>query len=81
MSLLCLHHNATVTIAHSKTKNLKEVCKRADVLIAAVGKAKFFNHEYVKDGAVVLDVGINRDEIIGYVAMLILKMLKILFMV
>lgn len=62
VSLLCLHHNATVTIAHSKTKNLKEVCKRADVLIAAVGKAKYFNHEYVKDGAVVLDVGINRDE-------------------
>lgn len=62
VSLLCLQKNATVTIAHSRTKNLKEVCKRADVLIAAIGKAKFFNHEYVKEGAVVLDVGINRDE-------------------
>lgn len=62
VALLCLQKNATVTIAHSRTKNLKEVCSRADVLIAAIGKAKFFNHEYVKDGAVVLDVGINRDE-------------------
>lgn len=62
VSLLCLQKNATVTIAHSKTKDLKKVCQRADVLIAAIGKAKFFNHEYVKDGAVVLDVGINRDE-------------------
>ncbi len=61
-SLLCLQKDATVTIAHSKTKDLKKVCSRADVLIAAIGKAKFFNHEYVKDGAVVLDVGINRDE-------------------
>ena len=62
VSLLCLQRNATVTIAHSRTKNLKEVCQRADVLIAAIGKAKFFNKEYVKEGAVVLDVGINRDE-------------------
>lgn len=62
VALLCLQKNATVTIAHSQTKNLKAVCSRADVLIAAIGKPKFFNHEYVKDGAVVLDVGINRDE-------------------
>jgi methylenetetrahydrofolate dehydrogenase (NADP+)/methenyltetrahydrofolate cyclohydrolase len=62
VALLCLQRNATVTIAHSRTKNLKEVCNRADVLIAAIGKAEFFNEEYVKDGAVVLDVGINRDE-------------------
>ncbi len=62
VALLCLHNNATITIAHSKTKNLKELCQRADVLIAAIGKAKFFNHEHVKEGAVVLDVGINRDE-------------------
>ena len=62
VALLCLQKNATVTIAHSGTKNLKEVCSRADVLITAVGKAKLFNHEYVKDGAVILDVGINRDE-------------------
>lgn len=62
VALLCLQKNATVTIAHSKTKDLKKICSRADVLIAAIGKPKFFNHEYVKDGAVVLDVGINRDE-------------------
>ena len=61
VALLCLQKNATVTIAHSQTKDLKAVCSRADVLIAAIGKPKFFNHEYVKDGAVVLDVGINRD--------------------
>ena len=62
VALLCVQKNATVTIAHSQTKDLKAVCSRADVLIAAIGKPKFFNHEYVKDGAVVLDVGINRDE-------------------
>lgn len=62
VALLCLQKNATVTIAHSQTKDLKAVCSRADVLIAAIGKPKFFNHEYVKDGAVVLDVGINCDE-------------------
>ena len=62
VALLCLQKNATVTIAHSQTIDLKAVCSRADVLIAAIGKPKFFNHEYVKDGAVVLDVGINRDE-------------------
>ncbi len=62
VSFLSLKKNATVTIAHSRTKNLKEVCQRADVLIAAIGKAKFFNKDYVKPGAIVLDVGINRDE-------------------
>ena len=62
VALLCLQSNATVTIAHSHTENLKEVCQRADVLIAAVGKAKMINSDYVKDGAVVLDVGINRDD-------------------
>ncbi len=62
VAMLCLHKNATVTIAHSRTKDLKEVCKRADVVICAIGKAKFFNHEYFNENAVVLDVGINRDE-------------------
>lgn len=62
VALLCLHNNATVTIAHSKTENLKEVCRRADVLIAAIGKPKFFNRDYIKEGAIVLDVGMNRDE-------------------
>lgn len=59
---LLLLQNGTVTVCHSKTKDLKEVCKRADILICAIGKAKFFNADYVKPGAVVIDVGINRDE-------------------
>ena len=62
MSMLMLRENATVTVAHSKTKNLKEVCKRADILIAAVGKAGMITKDYVKEGAVVIDVGINRNE-------------------
>lgn len=61
MSLLMLRENATVTVAHSRTKNLKEVCKRADILIAAVGKAGMITAEHVKEGAVVIDVGINRN--------------------
>lgn len=61
MSLLLLRENATVTIAHSRTKNLKEVTGRADILIVAVGKPKMITREYVKEGAVVIDVGINRD--------------------
>lgn len=62
MALLMLRENATVTICHSRTKNLKEVAKRADILIVAIGKPKFVNHEYIKDGAVVIDVGIHRNE-------------------
>ncbi|MDE7331722.1 MAG: bifunctional methylenetetrahydrofolate dehydrogenase/methenyltetrahydrofolate cyclohydrolase FolD [Lachnospiraceae bacterium] len=62
MSLLMLRENATVTIAHSRTKNLREVTGRADILIAAVGKPKMITRDYVKEGAVVIDVGINRDE-------------------
>lgn len=62
MALLMFRENATVTIAHSKTKNLKAVAKRADILIAAIGKPKMITREYVKEGAVVIDVGINRDE-------------------
>ena len=62
MSMLMLRENATVTVAHSKTKNLKEVCKRADILIAAVGKAGMITKDHVKEGAVVIDVGINRNE-------------------
>jgi len=62
MSLLMLRENATVTIAHSKTRNLEEVCKRADILIAAVGKAGMITKDHVKEGAVVIDVGINRGE-------------------
>ena len=62
MALLLLRENATVTIAHSKTQNLKEVTREADILIVAVGRAKMITGEYVKEGAVVIDVGINRDE-------------------
>lgn len=62
MSLLMLRENATVTVCHSKTKNLKEVTKRADILIVALGKPKFITSEYVKDGAVVIDVGIHRGQ-------------------
>lgn len=65
MSLLMLRENATVTIAHSKTRDLKEVCRRADILIAAVGKAKMITEDFVKDGAVVIDVGINRNSETG----------------
>ncbi|AOZ96526.1 bifunctional methylenetetrahydrofolate dehydrogenase/methenyltetrahydrofolate cyclohydrolase FolD [Butyrivibrio hungatei] len=62
MALLMLRENATVTIAHSRTKNLEEVCKRADIIIAAVGKAGMITKDHVKPGAVVIDVGINRSE-------------------
>lgn len=62
MGMLLLRENGTVTICHSRTKDLKEVTKRADILIAALGKAKFITKEYVKEGAVVIDVGIHRDE-------------------
>ncbi|SDA51930.1 methylenetetrahydrofolate dehydrogenase (NADP+) / methenyltetrahydrofolate cyclohydrolase [Butyrivibrio sp. INlla18] len=62
MALLMLKENATVTIAHSRTKDLEEVCKRADILIAAVGKAGMITKDHVKPGAVVIDVGINRGE-------------------
>lgn len=62
MALLMLRENATVTVCHSRTKNLKEVTKRADILIVAIGKPKFITAAYVKEGAVVIDVGIHRDE-------------------
>lgn len=62
MALLMLRENATVTITHSKTRNLKEVCQQADILIVAMGKPQFIGAEYVKEGAVVIDVGIHRDE-------------------
>ncbi len=62
MSLLLLRENGTVTVAHSKTANLKEVTKRADILVVAVGKPKMITREYVREGAVVIDVGIHRNE-------------------
>ena len=62
MSMLLLRENGTVTTAHSRTKNLKEVTKRADILVAAVGKPRMITADYVKEGAVVIDVGIHRNE-------------------
>jgi len=62
MAMLMLKENATVTVCHSRTKNLAEVTGRADILIVAMGKPKFITREYVKEGAVVIDVGIHRDE-------------------
>ena len=62
MSMLLLRENGTVTVCHSRTKNLKEVTKRADILVAAIGKPKFIDASYVKEGATVIDVGIHRME-------------------
>ena len=62
MAALLLRENGTVTVTHSRTKNLKEVTKRADILIVAIGKKQFITSEYVKEGAVVIDVGMHRDE-------------------
>lgn len=62
MALLLLRENGTVTICHSRTKDLKEVTKRADILVVAIGKPKFIDETYVKEGAVVIDVGIHRNE-------------------
>lgn len=61
-AMLLLHNNGTVTICHSKTKDLKEVCQRADILVAAVGRPKMITADYIKEGAVVIDVGMDRDE-------------------
>ena len=61
VALLLMHRHATVTICHSKTVDLPAVCRRADILVAAMGKARFVRAEMVKDGAVVIDVGINRE--------------------
>lgn len=62
MAILLLRENGTVTITHSRTKDLKEVTKRADILVAAIGKPKFITKDYIKEGAVVIDVGIHRNE-------------------
>ena len=62
MALLMLRENATVTICHSRTRNLKEICREADILIVAIGRPQYIDAEYVKKGAVVIDVGIHRDE-------------------
>lgn len=62
MAALLLRENGTVTVAHSRTKDLKEVAKRADILIVAIGKERFITSEYIKEGAVVIDVGMHRDE-------------------
>ena len=59
--MLLLHSNATVTICHSKTKSLKVICRSADILVSSVGKPKFITKDMIKPGAVVIDVGINKD--------------------
>ncbi len=61
MALLLLRENGTVTVAHSRTRNLKELCRQADILVVAIGKPRFIDAEYIKEGAVVIDVGIHRD--------------------
>lgn len=62
MAMLLLRENGTVTVCHSRTRNLKEITKRADILVVAVGKPKFVDESFVKEGAVVIDVGIHRNE-------------------
>ncbi len=62
MAMLLLRENGTVTVVHSRTKNIKEITSQADILVVAIGKPKYITKEYVKDGAVVIDVGINRNE-------------------
>jgi methylenetetrahydrofolate dehydrogenase (NADP+)/methenyltetrahydrofolate cyclohydrolase len=62
MAMLLLRENGTVTVCHSRTKDLKEVCRRADILVVAIGRPKMIDADYVKDGAVVIDVGIHRME-------------------
>ena len=62
MAMLLLRENGTVTVCHSRTNNLKEITKRADILVAAIGRPKFIDADYVKEGAVVIDVGIHRNE-------------------
>ncbi len=62
MAMLLLRENGTVTICHSKTKDMKSITKQADILIAAIGKTKFINKDYLKEGSIVIDVGMNRDE-------------------
>ena len=62
MAMLLLNADATVTVCHSKTKNLKEICASADILVVAIGRAKFVTEDMVKEGAVVIDVGMDRDE-------------------
>lgn len=62
MGMLLLQENGTVTVCHSRTGNLREVCKRADILVVAIGRPQYIDETYVKEGAVVIDVGIHRDE-------------------
>ena len=62
MAMLLLKENCTVTICHSKTQNLKDICSNADILVAAIGRPEFVTGDMVKDGAIVVDVGINRTE-------------------
>ena len=60
MAMLMLRENATVTVVHSRTRHIEDICRRADILIVAIGKPRMITHDYVKDGAVIIDVGIHR---------------------
>ena len=62
MAMLLLRENGTVTVCHSRTKNLKEITRRADILVVAVGKPQFVDGDFIKEGAVVIDVGIHRNQ-------------------
>ncbi len=62
MAMILLENDGTVTMCHSKTQDLAKACKRADILVCAIGKPKFFNRNYIKDGAIVIDIGIHRQE-------------------
>ena len=62
MAMLLLRENATVTVCHSKTKNLKEITKQADILVAAIGKTNYIGKDHIKEGSVIIDVGMNRDD-------------------
>ena len=75
MAQLLLAKNATVTLTHSRTHNLAKVAAKADILVVAIGRAKFVTADFVKPGAVVIDVGMNRDEMVSSVGMLIMRQL------
>ena len=75
MAQLLLAKNATVTLTHSRTHHLAKVAAKADILVVAIGRAKFVTADFVKPGAVVIDVGMNRDEMVSSVGMLIMRQL------
>ena len=81
LAQLLLAKNATVTLTHSRTHNLAQVASKADILVVAIGRAKFVTADFVKPGAVVIDVGMNRDEMASFVAMLTMMLLNQLLVI